>query len=164
MSAVGAQASCLRTAGILPALIDPDMLDSKKILIVSDHAEDKFTRVALEQRGFAVVFAQDFDVAYRQLRDSAFDLVIVDVARAATGIEFVKHLRGTPTMSRILVLTIADWGTGQGTLALTEGADAYEPKPVSPERVITAIERMLRQRVAKTAAATNVIGGMKTND
>ena len=140
------------------------MLYSQQILVVSDDAPSISLRVALEQRGFAVVFVHDFDVAYRQLRDSAFDLVIVDVARATTGIEFVKHLRATPKMSKILVLTIADWGTGQGTLALTERADAYEPKPVSPERVIAAIERMLRQRVAKTAAATNVVGGMKTNE
>ncbi len=140
------------------------MLYSQQILVVSDDAPSISLRVALEQRGFAVVFAHDFDVAYRQLRDSAFDLVIVDVAWATTGIEFVKHLRATPKMSKILVLTIADWGTGQGTLALTERADAYEPKPVSPERVIAAIERMLRQRVAKTAAATNAVGGMKTNE
>jgi DNA-binding response OmpR family regulator len=140
------------------------MLDSQQILIVSDDAPSKFTRAALEQRGFAVVFAQDFDVAYRELRNSAFDLVIVDVVRATTGIEFVKHLRATLKMSRIPVLTIADWGTGQATLALTAGADAYEPKPVSPERLIAAVDRLVRQRVAKTAAGTNVVGGIKTHE
>lgn len=144
----------------LPALIDPDMLDSKKILIVSDHAEDKLARVALEQRGFGVECAQDFDAAYRQLHDSDFDLVIVDVAGAAKGIEFVKRLRGTPKLNKTFVLTIADWGTGQATLALTEGA-AYEPKPVSPERLIAAVERLLRSRVVKTVAAANV-SGMET--
>ena len=134
------------------------MLDSKKILIVSDHAEDKFTRAVLEQRGFAVAFAQDFDAAYRQLHDSAFDLVIVDVARAPKGIEFVQRLRAAPKLSKTFLLTIADWGTGQATLALTAGADAYEPKPVSPEGLIAAVEGLLRQRVVKTAAAANVIG------
>lgn len=140
------------------------MPDLQQILLVSDDAPSKFTRAALEQRGFVVAFAQDFDTAHRQLHDSAFDLVIVDVARAGNGIEFVRGLRATPKLSKTFVLTIADWGTGQATLALTAGADAYEPKPVSPERLIAAIEGLLRQRVVKTAAAANVIGGRKTNE
>jgi len=132
------------------------MLDSQQILFVSDDAPSISLKLALEQCGFEVVFTQDFDVACRQLSDAAFDLVIVDVARATTGIEFVKRLRGTPKLNKTLVLTIADWGTGQATLALTAGADAYEPKPLSPERLIAAVDRLVRQRVAKTAAATNV--------
>ena len=136
------------------------MTRSQQILIVSDDAPSKFMRGALEQRGFAVEFAQDFDTAYRQLHDSSFDLVIVDVAQATAGIEFVKRLRGTPKLRKTFVLTLADWGTGQATLALTRGADAYEPKPVSPERLLAAVKRLLRQRVAKTVAAANVIGGM----
>ena len=139
------------------------MPDSQQIFVVSEDAPSKFTRAALEQRGFAVTFAQDFDAAYRQLQDSAFDLVIVDVARATTGVEFIKRLRSTPKLSKTFVLTIADWGTGQATLALTEGADGYEPKPLTSERLIAAVERLLRQRVVKMAAGTNVVGGTKTN-
>ncbi|SRR6266849_6514505 len=134
------------------------MPNSKQILIVSGHAEDKFTRIALEQRGFAVTAAHDLESSYGQLGNSAFDLVIIDVARAEKGIELVKRLRATPKLSKTLVLTIADWGTGQATLALSEGADAYEPKPISSERLVAAVERLLRQRVARPAAATNAIG------
>ncbi len=134
------------------------MPNSKQILIVSGHAEDKFTRIALEQRGFAVTATHDLESSYGQLGNSAFDLVIIDVARAEKGIELVKRLRATPKLSKTLVLTIADWGTGQATLALSEGADAYEPKPISSERLVAAVERLLRQRVARPAAATNAIG------
>lgn len=128
----------------------------QQILIVSDDAPSELTRGALEQRGFAVEFAQDFETAFRH--DSTFDLVIVDVAQATSGIEFIKRLRGTPKLRKIFVLTLADWGTGQATLALKLGADAYEPKPVSPERLLAAVERLLPQRIARTAAAANVIG------
>ena len=131
---------------------------SQQILLVNDDARSISTRAALEQRGFGVTVASDSETAYGQLLDSAFALVIVDVARATTGIEFVKRLRATPTVSKTFVLTIADWGTGQATLALTEGADAYEPKPVSPERLISVVERLLRPRVAQRVAAANVIG------
>ena len=138
------------------------MPDSQQILIFSDHAQDEFTRVALEQRGFAIAVAESTEAAYGQMLDSSFDLVIIDVARAQEGVEFVRRLRAEPKLSQTFVLTIAEWGTGQPTLALSEGADAFEPKPIDATRLVSAVERLLRKQVAKTAAATNVIGGIET--
>lgn len=134
------------------------MPDSQQILILTDDALDEFTRAALEQRGFALTVVHDLETAYGQLFDSSFDLVIIDVAHAEKGVEFVKRLRATPNLSKTFVLTIAGWGTGQPTLALSEGADAFEPKPMEAPRLVAAVEKMLRQRVAKTAAATNAEG------
>jgi DNA-binding response OmpR family regulator len=132
------------------------MPDSQQVLIFSDGPLDEFTRVALEQHGFGVTVARDAEKAYGQLLGSSFDLVIVDVARAQKGVEFIKRLRATPKLSRASILTIAAWGTGQATLALTEGADAFEAKPLNPARLIVAIERLLRLRAARTTVAANV--------
>jgi DNA-binding response OmpR family regulator len=132
------------------------MSDSKQILIFSDGALDEFPRVALKQHGFGVTIARDAEKAYGQLLGSPFDLVIVDVARPQKGVEFVKRLRSTPKLSRTCVLTIAAWGTGQATLALTEGADAFEAKPLDPDRLIVAVERLLRPKATRTAVAANV--------
>jgi DNA-binding response OmpR family regulator len=139
------------------------MPDSQQILIASDHAPEGLARAALEQRGFVVTVAQDLENAYAQLLDSSFDLVIMDVERAEKGVEFVKRLRTTPKLSKTFVLTIAEWGTGQPTLALSQGADAFEPKPIDATRLVGAAERLLRQRVAKTAAATNA-GRLENNE
>jgi DNA-binding response OmpR family regulator len=136
----------------------------QKILIVSDHEPPTSARTALEQRGFTVTFAEEFESAYGQLLGSAFNLVIIDVANAAEGVDFVKRLRATPKLSRTFVLTLAEWGTGQPTLALSEGADAYEPKPIDDARLVAAVEKLLRQRVAKTAAATNRMSGIETDE
>ena len=119
------------------------MPDWQTILIFSDYALDDVVRDALEERGYTTSVAYDADKAYDQLLSAPYDLVIVDVARAQKGVEFVKRLRATPKLSRILVLTISAWGTGQATLALTAGADAFESKPVIPERLVTAVERLL---------------------
>jgi DNA-binding response OmpR family regulator len=137
------------------------MPDSQQILILSDGALDEVTRVALERRGFTVTVARDSEIAFKQLVGSSFDLLIIDVAHARKGVDFVKRLRATRKLSKTFVLTIADWGTGQATLALTEGADAFESKPLSPERLIAAVERLLRQRVARTAVAASV--GIETD-
>ncbi len=139
------------------------MTRPQKILIVSGHAPSIFARTALEQRRFEVTVAEEFESAYGQLLDSAFDLVIVDFAPAEEGVEFVKRLRATPKLSKTFVLTLAEWGTGQPTLALSEGADAYEPKPIDAARLVAAVEKLLRQRVAKTAAATNGMSGIETD-
>jgi DNA-binding response OmpR family regulator len=139
------------------------MPDSQQILIFSDHALDEFTRGALEQRGFAIALAESTEAAYGQMLDSSFDLVIIAVARAQKGVEFVRRLRAEPKLSQTFVLTIAEWGTGQPTLALSEGADAFEPKPIDAKRLMSAVERLLWKQVARTAAA-NVIGDIETNE
>ena len=112
-------------------------------------------RGALEARGFSVTNASNRHTAYASLLKSSFDLVIVDLAKADCGAEFVGRMRATPKLSKTFVMTLAEWGTGQPTLALSQGADAYEPKPVNAPRLISAVERLLRREKAKTAAAAN---------
>jgi DNA-binding response OmpR family regulator len=125
------------------------MSESQRILVISDNAD--FPCVALEQRGFAVTIANDCDTAFAKLRGTPFDLLIVDFAAARGGIEFVKRVRATPQLTGILILIVAEWGTGEPTLALSAGADAYEPNEatsIDPSRLITSIERLLSRQAA----------------
>jgi DNA-binding response OmpR family regulator len=138
--------------------VDSLMSRLQQILIVSDQSPEASTRAALEERGFAVTAATGFETAYDQLLASPFDLVIVDTVQAEVGRDFVKRLRTTPKLNRTFVLTLAEWGTGQAATSLTEGADAFEPKPIDAPRLVQAVERLLRQRAAKTATATNADG------
>ena len=123
------------------------MSESQRILIVSDNAD--FPRAALEQRGFAVTIANDCDSAFEQL--PGVDLLVVDFASAHEGIELIKRVRATPQLTGILILIVAEWGTGEPTLAFTAGADAYEPNEaasIDPSRLITSIERLLSRQAA----------------
>jgi DNA-binding response OmpR family regulator len=126
------------------------MSESQRILIVSDNAD--FPRVALEQRGFAVTIANDFDSAFEKLAGA--DLLVVDFASAREGIELIKRVRATPQLTGILILIMAEWGTGEPTLALSAGADAYEPNEaasIDSSRLITSIERLLSRQAAAAA-------------
>jgi len=128
------------------------MSESQRILIVSDNAD--FPRAALEQRGFAVTIANDRDRAFKNLLEAPFNLLIVDFASAREGIELIKHVRATPQLTGILILIMAEWGTGEPTLALSAGADAYEPNEaasIDPSRLITSIERLLSRQAAAAA-------------
>ncbi len=127
------------------------MTQSQQILIVSDDVPDASLRGTLEQRGFEVTIAKDAETAYHHLLESAFDLLIIDLVQASEGLGLLKLVRSTSMLSKTFVLTIADWGTGQPTLALSQGADAFEPKPIDPARLIAAVERLLRQPLVKSA-------------
>ena len=125
------------------------MSESQRILVVSDNAD--FPRAALEQRGFAVASANDCDTAFAKLVEAPFDLLIVDFAPAPGGIEFIRRVRATPQLTGILILIVAAWGTGEPTLALSAGADAYEPNEttsIDPSRLIPSIERLLSRQAA----------------
>ena len=124
------------------------MVHSQRILIVSDDVQFDFMREAVEARGFEIIVAHDHASALRRLSESMFDLVIIDLAEASRDIELIQRLRVTPKVSKTFVLALGEWGTGQPTLALSQGADACEPKPVNAERLVASVERLLRRRLA----------------
>src|SRR5712664_2341581 len=126
---------------------------TQRILIVSDDELSQSLQQALEAKGFGVALTREADDGYRQLIGSQFDLVILDLARAITGVGLIKRIRSNPSLSRLLVLTIAEWGTGQATIALSQGADGFEPKQIDSTGLLAAVERLLRPRMVMTAKA-----------
>jgi DNA-binding response OmpR family regulator len=127
------------------------MTQSQRILIVSDGTDWKRLRGPLEQRGFTVAVARNSDRGFAELAGSSFDLVAVDLATEPNAIQFIRRVRSTPQFTDILILIVAEWGTGEPTLALSAGADACEPTPIDPSRLITSIERLLRPKLAAAA-------------
>jgi DNA-binding response OmpR family regulator len=125
------------------------MAESQRILILSNSAD--FPRAELEQRQLGVTVAKDCATAFEVLLGSPFDLMVVAFAPAREGIEFIKRVRNTPQLTGILILIVAEWGTGEPTLAMSAGADAFEPgagRSIDPNRLITSIERLLSRQVA----------------
>jgi DNA-binding response OmpR family regulator len=127
----------------------------QRILIVTDDAQFELMRGALEERGFAVTAAPDYESAYHQLLEARFELVVIDLVETADGVEFIKRVRATTNLTQPLLLVIAEWGTGAAALALTQGADAYEPKPIDAARLVDSVERLLG---TKALSAQGTIG------
>ena len=124
-------------------------MSEQRILIITDRPD--FPRAALERRGLAVTIAKDCELAFNGLLGAPCDLVAIDFASARDGIDFISRVRATPQLTGILVLVLAEWGTGEPTLAFATGADAYEPNEtrlIDPERLITSIERLLSRQGA----------------
>jgi len=128
------------------------MNQSQRILIVSETLDDSFRRV-LEKNRFEVSWEDDTERAYSQLATSACELLIIDLADADSAVELLRRARATPKASRTLVLTLAEWGTGQPTVTLSQGADAFERKPIDAASLLVAVEKLVRPRMVMTAKA-----------
>ena len=119
------------------------MTRSQRILVVTDDGQSGGIRGALAARGFAVTAAPDYESAYCQLLEARFALVVIDLVEAVAGVEFIKRVQGTTNLTQPLLLVIAEWGTGGATLALSQSADAYEPRPVDAAQLVDSVERLL---------------------
>ena len=119
------------------------MTRSQRILIVTGDAQSEAMRDALAARGFAVTAAPDYESAYRQLLEARFELVVIDLVEVVEGVEFIKRVQATMNSTQPLLMVIAEWGTGGATLALSQSADAFEPKPVDPARLVDSVEGLL---------------------
>jgi DNA-binding response OmpR family regulator len=126
----------------LQSLHSPPM--KQRILIISDDRSTEPLRRALAERGFEVMLTEDANDGYRQIQDVRFDLVLVNLESAITGAGLIKRIRSHSSLNQLRVMTVAEWGTGQATMALAQGVDAFEPKPVETGHLVETIERLLQ--------------------
>lgn len=126
---------------------------TRRVLFVAPQIPDEVTRRTLENRGLAATYENNWQDAWGQLADAEFSLVIADLGRDEDAINFIRRMRATERTKAMPVLALGEWGTGGPTLALSQGADAYEPTPIQAESLATSIERLLTER-ARAASPT----------
>jgi CheY-like chemotaxis protein len=121
------------------------MNDAKKILVVEDDdVARELVRMALERKGYIVVTAEDGLRGYDAAVSVRPDLIITDVNMpAADGVHLVRRVRDTPDIAEIPIIVTTGYGTGNASLTLSQGATAYEPKPIDPASFLATIERLL---------------------
>lgn len=124
---------------------------AQRIMFITNSAPDERLIAALEEHGFAVATeTQPADVIEASLTPP--DLIVLDVLDANEGLKRLKEIKSRSDFQKAPVLVLAEWGTGQATLAFANGADAFEPKPIDSTRLIAAVETFLRPRLVMTAA------------
>lgn len=122
-------------------------MQPRRILLVADERTSERLRSTLDELGVVIAVKGSCDRAYKEVLESQYDLVVVNL-EDAEATSFIKDVRGTPKLDGTVVLAIGDWGTGQPTLALSHGADAYEPTPIEASRLIERVDRLLNKRAA----------------
>ena len=116
-----------------------------KILIVED---DDLTRELLCQtlarQGYEVTTAENGVEGYDVALSLRPDLIITDLFMpAADGAHLLRHVRDTTELAATPVVVVTGYGTGGAALALSQGASAYEPKPIRPENLLATVRRLL---------------------
>ena len=109
---------------------------------------------ALRENGFELSIETTAAAAYERLLISPPELLVIDLSALSDGVELIKKIKSTGRSREILVLAIAEWGSGMPMLALSHGADALEKKPVDGKNLLRAIEQLLRPNMVMTAKAS----------
>jgi DNA-binding response OmpR family regulator len=120
-------------------------LVAQKILIVEDDDETReLLRRALAREGYDVAAAEDGIRGYELALSVRPRLIITDVYMpAADGAHLLRRVRETPELTGACIIVITGFGTGGATFALSQGADAYEPKPINLLNLLATVRRLL---------------------
>jgi len=123
------------------------MTETHNILIVAENnSQRKFMVRALEDHLLRADSAANCEAAHRQLLDGRFAAAVIDLTASLDAIDLIARIRAIPELGEMRLLVTGEWGTGQPTLALSHGADAYEPAPLEERRLIDSVERVLHHQ------------------
>jgi two-component system phosphate regulon response regulator PhoB len=106
----------------------------------------------LEQAGFTVVEAEDFDVALEKVKEPYPDLILLDwMLPGGSGVQLAKKLKQHEFTRDIPVIMLTARGEEDDKIrGLEAGADDYVTKPFSPKELVARIKAVMR-RVTPTS-------------
>jgi two-component system, OmpR family, copper resistance phosphate regulon response regulator CusR len=115
-------------------------------LVEDEQKVSAFICKGLTEQGYSIINARDGVAALRLIRNSVFDLLILDVMLPdINGIELCRQIRQIDTKIPILMLTAL--GEVQNKVSgLKAGADDYLIKPFHFIELVARIEALLRRQ------------------
>ena len=120
------------------------------LLVEDDEVGRELVRMTLERAGYRVVSAGDAARGFELAGAVRPDLIVTDVwmpaggeGVQAEGVDLVRRVRETPELASTPILVVTAFGEGGATLSLVGGADAFEPKPLDPDALLSTVARLL---------------------
>jgi len=135
-----------------------------KILIVEDEpAIQELLAFNVMQAGFQALRADDADSAWRQIRGSAPDLILLDwMLPNTSGVVLAKQLRADAHTRDIPIIMLTARGEERDKIqGLESGADDYITKPFSPRELMARIRAVLRRHIPAMPDETVAAGGLE---
>lgn len=122
--------------------------DPALILVVDDFADNREMYAEfLRFSGYRVSEAANGHEALERAFEERPDLVVMDLSLPGMdGWEATRRLKGDPRTQQVPVIALTGHAlAGHSRGAMEAGCDAFVTKPCLPERLLEAIQRMLRQ-------------------
>jgi two-component system OmpR family response regulator len=130
-----------------------------RILVVDDepHILD-IVRAYLVRDGHEVITAADGEAALERARDTAPDLVVLDVMLPRrSGFEVLRELRTAGSTAAVIMLTARD-DVIDRVAGLEIGADDYVTKPFEPRELVARVGAVLRRTGAAGSPSATTAG------
>jgi two-component system KDP operon response regulator KdpE len=121
-------------------------VNAGRILVVDDEPQiRRVLRATLTAKGYEVVDARSGEEALEALRDSRFNLVLLDINMPGIGgLETCREIRASSEVA-IIMLTVHN-AEADKVAALDAGADDYVTKPFSTPELLARIRAALRRQ------------------
>jgi two-component system KDP operon response regulator KdpE len=121
-------------------------VNAGRVLVVDDEPQiRRVLRATLTAKGYEVVDARSGEEALEALRDSRFNLVLLDINMPGIGgLETCREIRASSEVA-IIMLTVHN-AEADKVAALDAGADDYVTKPFSTPELLARIRAALRRQ------------------
>jgi two-component system cell cycle response regulator DivK len=119
---------------------------TKRILVVEDEEDNRqILRDLLATSGYEMVEAKDGEQALAAVDQHRPDLILMDIQLPIMdGYEATRRIRANPANKRIPIIAVTSYAlSGNESMAIAAGCDAYVPKPYSPRELLAKIREFL---------------------
>ena len=124
-----------------------------KILLVDDDVDFvESTKMVLESKPYEVIIAYEGEEGLRKAREEKPDLILLDIIMPVQdGFTAAEQLKKDPQLSKIPVLMLTSFSQriGETSIPVSRGftleAEDYIEKPVSPEELLSRVQRYLKR-------------------
>lgn len=118
----------------------------KKILIVDDcDTTRKLLSYIMRGRGYKIISASNGIEALEKLATNPVDLIVTDLNMPQMdGLELSKNLRSSEAYRNIpIIMVTTEAGEGDKKMGAEAGVTKYLVKPISPQKLLYEIEKIL---------------------
>jgi len=120
---------------------------TRTVLVVDDDADIRnYIQVALSDKGYQIVFAEDAQQALEQLHKQLPDLILLDIVMPGiSGVELLQKLKADPYWCNIPVVMVTAMDDRQAKLdCLKLGVEDFLHKPLDYSELVLRVRNLLR--------------------
>ena len=129
------------------------MQSKARILIVDDDIDFiESTKTILESKPYEVIVAHDGNEGLRKAKEENPDLILLDIIMPVkNGFTAAEQLKKDPQLSKIPLVMLTGFSSKrqESSIPVSRGftleAEDYIEKPISPEELLSAVEKCLKK-------------------